>query len=116
MRNILTQTSKVIANSRNEIESFERFLSDDILRTVLMHTNRKAKEIHRNLSRLQPFKTFFMDELKAGLAILLRAGSDRDDFTELDNLWQPEDSKPFYLAVMSVVRFKFLLRCLQFDN
>ena len=116
MRNILTQSSKVIANSRSEIESFERFLSDDILRTVLMHTNRKAKEIRRNLSTLQPFKTFFMDELKAGLAILLRAGSDRDDFTELDNLWQLEDSKPFYLAVMSAVRFKFLLRCLQFDN
>ena len=57
-----------------------------------------------------------MSELKAGLAIILRAGNDRDNFTKLDNLWQPEDSKPFYRAVMSLVRFKFLLRCLQFDN
>ena len=57
-----------------------------------------------------------MDELKAGLAIILRAGSDRDNFTELDNLWQPQDSRPFYRAVMSLVRFKFLLRCLRFDN
>ena len=57
-----------------------------------------------------------MDELKAGLAIILRAGSDRDNFTELDNLWQAEDSKSFYRAVMSLVRFKFLLRCLRFDN
>ena len=116
MQNILTQSSKVIANPRSEIESFELFLSEDILRTALMHTNRKAREIRRTLSRLQPFKTFSMDELKAELAIILRAGSDRDNLTELDNLWQPEDSKPFYQAVMSLIRFKFLLRCLQFDN
>ena len=92
MRNILTQSFKVIANPRSEIESFELFLSEDTLRTVLMHTNRKAREIRRILSRLQSFKTFSMDELKAGLAIVLRAGNDRDNFTELDNLWQPEDS------------------------
>ena len=116
MRNILTQSSKVIANPLSEIESFELFLSEDILQTVLMHTNRKAREIRRILSRLQLFKTFSVDELKAGLAIILRAGSDRDNFTELDNLWQPEDSKPFYRAVVSLVCFKFLLRCLQFDN
>ena len=81
-----------------------------------MHTNRKAREIRRTLSKLQPFKTFSIDELKAGLAIILQAGNDRDNFTKLDNLWQPEDSKTFYRAVMSLVRFKFLLRSLQFDN
>ena len=57
-----------------------------------------------------------MDELKAGLAIILRSGSDRGNFTERDNIWQPEDSKSFYRAVMSLVRFKFLFRCLRFDN
>ena len=57
-----------------------------------------------------------MDELKAGLAIILRAGSDRDNFTEFNNLWQPDDSKLFYRAVMFLVGFKFLFRCLRFDN
>ena len=57
-----------------------------------------------------------MDELKVGLAIILRAGSDRNNYTELDNLWQSENSKPFYRAVMSLVSFKFLLRCLRFEN
>ena len=107
MQNKLTQSFKVIANPWREIESFELFLSEDILRTVLMHTNRKAREIRRTLSRLQPFKTFSMDELKAELAKILQARSDRDNFTELDNLWQPEDSKPFYPAVMFLIRFKF---------
>ena len=59
-----------------------------------------------------PFKFF---ELKAGLA-LIRAGSDRDNFTDINDLWKPGDSKPFYRATMSVRRFKFLLRCLRFDN
>ena len=94
MQNILSQSSKLIDNPRSEIEIFELFLSEDILQAVLMHTNRKAGEIRRTLSRLQPFKTFFMDELKAGLAIILQARSERDKFTELNNLWQPEDSKP----------------------
>ena len=117
MRNILTQSSKVIANDRSEIKSFELFLSENTLRTVLMHTNRKAREIHRAVSRLQSFKTFYMDELKAELAKILPAGSGRDNFTEPNNLWQLEASKPFYRAVMSFqVRFKFLLRCLRFDN
>ena len=57
MRNILTQSFKVIANPR-DIESFEIFLSEDSLRTVLMHTNRKAREIRRTLRRLQHFKTY----------------------------------------------------------
>ena len=52
IRNILTQSSKVIANPRSDIESFELFLSEDILLTVLMHTNRKAREILRTLSKL----------------------------------------------------------------
>ena len=86
MQNILTQSFKFIANPRSEIEGFELFLSEDILRTVLMLTNRKAREIRRTLSRLQPFKKFSMDELKAGLAIILRAGIDRDNFTKRDNL------------------------------
>ena len=116
MQNILTQSSKVIACSWSDIESFELFLSKDILQTVLLHTNWKTREIRRTLSRLQPFKTFSMGKLKAGLAIILQVGSNRDNFTELDNLLQPEDSKPFYQAVMFLVRFKFLLRCLQFDN
>ena len=43
MRNIPTQSSKVIVSPGSEIESFELFLSEDILRIVLTHTNRKAR-------------------------------------------------------------------------
>ena len=99
--NVLTQSSRGIATPQNELESFEHFLSEGIPRTILMHTNRKVRQIRRSISRSRIAKIFSMDELKADLAIILRAGSDRDNFTELANLWVPADSKPFYRAVMS---------------
>ena len=103
IRNVLTQCSRGIATPQNELENFEHFLSEGILRTILMHTNRKVHKICRSISRPHVAKIFSMDKVKAGLAIILRAGSDRDNFTELANLWVPADSKPFYRAVMSVV-------------
>ena len=50
---------------------------------------------------------FSMDELKACIALLLRAGADRDSFTDIDDLWNVRDSKPFYRATISKARFKF---------
>ena len=76
IRNVLTQSSRGIATPQNELESFEHFLSEGILRTILMHTNRKVREIRRSISRPQITKIFSMDKLKVGLAIILRAGSD----------------------------------------
>ena len=57
-----------------------------------------------------------MQKFKAALAVILRAGSDRNNFTELQNLWDVGDSKSFYTAVMSLNRFKCFLRCVRFDN
>ena len=53
---------------------------------------------------------------QTGLAIVLKDECDRDNFTALEDLWKPADSKPFYNAVMGLYHFKFLLRCLQFDE
>ena len=118
IKNVLTQCSRGIATPQNKLESFEHFLSEGILRTILMHTNRKVREIRRSISRPHIAKIFSVDELKAGLAIILRAGCDTDNFTELGNLWVPADSKPFYRAVtgMSLCRMQFFLRCIRFDN
>ena len=75
IRNVLTQSSRGIATPQNELEIFQHFLSEGILRTILMHTNRKVREIRRNISRPHIAKifSFSMNELKAGLTIILRA-------------------------------------------
>ena len=79
-------------------------------------TNRKIRKLHRTPSISSKYHNFSMDEFRAALAIILRAGSNRDNFTELKNLWKVGDSKPFYRAVMSFNRFKCFLRSIRFHN
>ena len=91
-------------------------IKEEIMRTVLRYTNRKCREVRRTLSTPQNYHDLSMEEFKATLAVILLEGSDRENFTELQNLWDVGDSKPFYRAVMSLNRFKHFLRCVRFDN
>ena len=91
-------------------------ITKEIIRTVLRYTNRKCREVRRNLSTPQNYHNFSMEEFKVALAVILRPGSDRDNFTELQNLWDVGDSKPFYKTVMSLNCFKCVLRGVRFDN
>ena len=115
-RNILTQRPRVIANPQSESESFEQMLTEEIMRTVLRNTNRKVRELRRTLFKPSNYHNFSMEEFRSALAIILRAGSDRNNFTELLSLWKVGDSKPFYRAVMSFNCFKCFLRSIRFDN
>ena len=47
---------------------------------------------------------------------MIPAGLDRDNFTDLRRWWDPIDSRPFYRVTLALNRFKFLLRCMRFDN
>ena len=91
-------------------------IKKEIVRTVLRCTNIKCWEVARILSTPQNYHNFSMEEFKAALAVILGAGSDRDNFRELRNLWDVGDSKPFYRVVISLNRFKCFLRCIRFDN
>ena len=94
-RNILTQRPRAIATPQTEIESFEHMLTEEIMRTVLRNTNRKVRELRRTLSTPQNYHNFSMEEFKAALALILRAGSDRDNFTELKNFGKLETANLF---------------------
>ena len=47
---------------------------------------------------------------------MTRADLDRVNFTDLRCLWDPIDSRLFYQVTTALNRFKFLLRCMRFDN
>ena len=115
-RNTLTQTPRVIATPQTECESFKHIITEEIMRTVLRYTNRKCREVRRILSTSQNYHDFSMEKFKAALAVILLAGSDRDNFTELQTLWDVGDSNLFYRAVVSLNRFKCFLRYIRFDN
>ena len=115
-QNNFTQTPRAIATPQTEWKIFEHMITEEIMRTVLRYTNRKCKEVRRILSTPQNNYNFSTKEFKAALEVTLWAGSDRENFTELQNLWDVGDSKTFYRAVMSLNRFKCFLRCVMFDN
>ena len=57
-----------------------------------------------------------MDELKAGTAVMLRAGNGRDNFSDGRSLRMPDGCKPFYRDKMSLDCFKLFLKFLRLDN
>ena len=104
-RNIINKAPRAIAQPQSEKESLECLVSKEIFRTILLHTNRKLREIQRNLHQVHYLTSMFsIEELKASIVIMLRAGCDRNNFTDLRDLWKPSDSTPFYGTVMSLNR------------
>lgn len=113
----MIEVPRNIAHPGNEMDSFLLYLPEEIIRLVLRHTNRKVRDIMAETGNC-PFymRLFSYEEFLACIGILLRAASDRDNFTELDELWTVINGKPFYRAVLSKSRFKFFLRSIRFDN
>ena len=52
-RNIITEAPRAIAQPQSEKESFECLVSEEIFRTILLHTNRKLRETQRNLHQIR---------------------------------------------------------------
>ena len=113
-RNILRRRPRTLSNPTSPLQAFKLFHSDEILSIILRETNRKVQHLNRELNlRL---RNFTRNELLAAIAILLRAGVDRDNFTDITQLWKRDDSRPFYRATLGVCHFKQFLRCIRFDN
>lgn len=116
-RNILNEASRTLTHPTTEAESFFKYIDEGMLRTLQRFTNRKAADIRRSAPRQYKWMNdFSYDDVLACLGILISAGVDRDNFTAIEDLWNPVDSRPFYRIVMSYQRFKFFLRAVRFDN
>jgi hypothetical protein len=113
-RNSLTQRPHTLANPTIEVNSLKLFHTQEMTSLIMRETNRKVRAI--NKQGLRKIASFTENEILAALSILLRAGVDRDNYTSLNQLWKPSDSRPFYRATMGIVRFKQSLRCIRFDN
>ena len=106
-----------MAHPRSENESFHLFFSEEIIRFIQRQTNRKASDLRRNAGRIYHYmNSFSFEEIEACFGILIYAGADRDNFTDIRDLWDPIEGKPLYKATMSINRFQFLLQALRFDN
>ena len=107
-RNITNFVPGATIIPRNELESFLLLMDESILRTILLHTNRRLRGLKR--------KCFTFCELKAAIAIMITAGTDKDNLSCLSSLFNEKDSRPFYRCCMSKNRFREFLRYVTFDN
>lgn len=114
-RDILRERPTTVIQPTSVTESFSLIFTSEILYHILRCTNIKVRSL--NSSPYPRNKgVFTIDELKACIGVLLRAGADRDNFTDIDDLWKVSDSKPFYRATISKSRFKFFLVVVRFDD
>ena len=76
-KNIINKGPRAIAQPQSEKESLECLISEEIFRAIFLHTNKKLREIQRNLHQVRYLASMFLiEELKASIAIMLRPGCD----------------------------------------
>jgi hypothetical protein len=108
VRNIMNfqQGPRIIP--RTEMEAFHLFIDEVILRTIQKYTNRRMKAIGK--------RPFSFVEIKACIAVVIRAGADRDNLSHIESLFNMKDSRPFYSCAISKNRFQSFMRYISFDN
>lgn len=123
--NIIKETPGVKSHARNKkshLECFELFLSEDILYSILIHTNNR---IQTNL--LLKYGTsetidctrseITLIELKALIGLLILAGVYRAGRENLEDLWATDGTGiEIFRLTMTRNRFTFLLNNLRFDD
>ena len=107
-RNVIDFIPGPTTTPETEIQSFNLFVSEIILRTILRYTNSRIRALGK--------KTFSLSEMKACIAVIVRAGADRDNLSSVESLFTPSDSRPFYRCAVSKNRLKLFLRHVTFDN
>ena len=118
--NIITKLPGVIGaakNVRTIYDSWNCFFTDEILDIIVTNTNRYISTIRRNFSRERDARDTDRIEIKAVIGLLYLAGLLRSNRQILEELWSTEGmGVEMFRTVMSLKRFKFLLRCFRFDN
>jgi hypothetical protein len=87
-RNIIAFHPGTHLHPPTESDAFCVFITETILRTIMRHTNTRLRALKK--------KTFTYAEIKAGVAIVLRAGADHNNMLSVDSFYDAADSKPFY--------------------
>lgn len=90
------------------IESFEKFLTTDILSIIVTHTNEEATR-----KNVQPTNN---DEILCFVGILILLGANNDNSLSILDLWSQQFGRPAYIAGMSRTRFQSLLSLIRFDD
>lgn len=119
-QNILVEQTGVIGTAKEAktiLECWKCFINDSILEKILQHTNEYIEIIRPHYIRERDARFTDMVELKAFIGLLYLAGVFHANRMNLEDLWGKDNfGVEMFRLVMSLKRFKFLLRVIRFDD
>lgn len=107
----------IAKNAKTGIDSFSLFIDASMLQQITVSTNTYIEHIKQNYARDRDAKLTDEVEMKAYIGVLYIAGVMKSGRLNVLDLWNTNGFgvEAVYLT-MSYNRFRFLCRCLRFDN
>ncbi|XP_066583769.1 piggyBac transposable element-derived protein 4-like [Prorops nasuta] len=108
----------VAQNAHSPLEVWSLLLTDQIINVIIVHTNEAiASYCEDNELECQNIhKDTDIIEFKAFIALLYMSGVQKNHNSNVEDLWSVEFGNILYRATMPLARYKFLYKCLQFDD
>nr|CAH7718289.1 unnamed protein product [Callosobruchus chinensis] len=108
---------KAVKSAKTILQCFSTFIDDTMIDIIVICTNIKIEEIKRNFQRERDARETDSCEIKAFNGILYMAGTMKSGRQNILDLWATDGTgcEHVYLT-MSYNRFRFICRCIRFDN
>lgn len=104
-------------NAESPIEALKLFFTDEMLEEYVAYTNNYIASIRNKFSRPRGAADTNLIELMACLCLLFLGGVLKVSHTRLKELWNTDcTGVKYFRLTMSLNRFKFILKCLRFDD
>ena len=121
-RNILSNKPgprNVALSVADPIESFSLFIANSLIDSILKFTNNRISIFHKQFpepAKVPANRLINLDELKAYFGILYLRAALKQNLQDSYSIWYHESSCSIFPATMSLNRFSFITRSLQFDD
>ena len=120
-QNIITRLPGVIREARQAklpIECWANFFSNEMLQKIVQYTNQYIRlEVRDRFERERDANDTDIIEIRAFIGLLYLAGTLHANRIMLEDLWGTDGyGIEIFRLTMSLRRFKFLVRCLRFDD
>jgi len=93
------------------------FFTEEMLEDIVRYTNQYINTVRNNFKRERDTGDTDLCEIKGFIGLLYFAGTLHTNRLTPDNLWGTDgDGAEIFRQAMSLQRFRFLYRCLRFDD
>lgn len=104
-------------NAVSPEEAFSLFFNDDLIQVIVTWTNKAIDTFASNYKRRSAtFAPTVPLEVKALLGVLIISAQKCDEHIPTSEMWSVDTGCGLYRVAMSEARFRFLIRCLRFDD